>query len=56
MMCYLDRTFCASPNCQNKCGVKLTDEIKEGANKWWGKEGAPIAQSYFCDENGELIP
>jgi hypothetical protein len=50
MMCYLDKTFCASPHCENKCGRKLTPEILKAADKWWGKgEGeAPIAMSYFC--------
>ena len=48
MICYRDMTFCVSPDCTNECGRQLTDEIKEDANKWWGKEGAPIAMSCFC--------
>lgn len=46
MLCYLDITFCASPDC--KCGRKLTDEIREAAAEWWGGPDAPIATSYFC--------
>lgn len=53
MICFRDKTFCVSPNCENKCGYKLTDEIKKEADKWWGKgEGqAPISMSYFCGED-----
>lgn len=57
MFCYKDRTYCASPNCEDTCGRKLTPQIIKEANKWWkdsGCEGeAPIAISYFCgDKNG----
>ena len=55
MICYKDTTFCCSKNCKNKCGRKFTKEIQQGAEKWWGGEGAPIAFSEFCDENGEEI-
>ena len=51
MMCYRDMTFCISPNCTNACGRKLTDKIKDDADKWWGKPGAPIAMSYFCGKD-----
>ncbi len=54
MICYLDRTFCSSPNCENKCGRKLTEEIIEGAKKWWGSDDAPIAMSNFCGETDEI--
>lgn len=54
MMCYKDRTFCISPNCKNKCRSKLTEEIKDGAKRWWGSDDVPISVAYFCDENGEL--
>ena len=55
MMGYKDRTFCASPNCQNKCGRQLTQEIRDGARKWWGSDDAPIAVGNFCDDEGEVI-
>lgn len=56
MICYKDMTFCVSKDCTNECGVKLTKEIIEAANKWWGKEGAPIAMSAFCgDEVNEEL-
>lgn len=53
MICYLDRTFCVSPDC--KCGRKLTPEIEAAAQVWWNEgkpkeewTGAPIAMSCFC--------
>lgn len=50
-MSYLDRTFCISPKCNNKCNRQLTKEIEEDARKWWGSDDAPISVSYFCGEN-----
>lgn len=55
MICYKDMTFCVSPNCTNKCGRKLTEEIKKEAEKWWGGPDAPICVSYFCGESDEYI-
>ena len=45
MMCYKDKTFCTQSTCANwnTCDRALTDEVKEQADKWWGKPGAPIA-------------
>ena len=55
MICYRDRTFCSSKNCKDKCGRKLTQQVQEGAEKWWGNENAPIAVSEYCDEDGKVI-
>ncbi|HLX54201.1 MAG TPA: hypothetical protein VKR58_09675 [Aquella sp.] len=42
-MSYLDRTFCASPNCKNECGRQLTPELKErNVDKLW------VSYAYFC--------
>ncbi len=46
MICYKDRTFCASPNCENKCGRKPTKEDLERANAL----GLPMSFGYFCSE------
>lgn len=43
-----DRTFCSSPNCQNKCGRKLTDDLILLYTKQWGNENFPVAMSPFC--------
>lgn len=49
MMCFRDRTYCASSECANfqTCDRTLTDDVKSSALAWWGKEGAPIAVSEF---------
>jgi hypothetical protein len=46
MICYLDRTFCPfHEGCKDggKCPKALTDDIKEGAARWWGSKSAPVA-------------
>jgi len=55
MLCFRCRTYCISKNCQNKCGRKLTQEIKDAAAEWWGKPGAPISVSTFCGNDGKRI-
>lgn len=45
-------TFCASPDCKNKCGKKLTEEDKKFLDyyKW-----VPVSMGYFCgNEKGEF--
>lgn len=49
-MTCLDKTFCVSPECNNKCGRKLTDKIKQEANK----VNRLISTAYFCKKS-ELI-
>jgi len=44
MRCYKDRTYCASPECKNECGRKLSKEEEESTR---GKN-VYIAYSYFC--------
>lgn len=53
MISYKDKTFCVSPDCENKCGRKLTSKIESDAKKWWGGEDAPISVGYFCGEPKE---
>ena len=50
MLCYKDKTFCNSPNCENKCGRKLTYEDVLAANSL----GIPISGANFCDEEIDL--
>ena len=57
-MTYLDKTFCASTACVNKCGHKMTDEekivlktfIEIDPNAIW-----PVSYTVLCDEQGEPI-
>jgi hypothetical protein len=44
VICYKDKSFCASPNCKGECGLKITDEELEHAKKI----GLPICYGYFC--------
>jgi len=44
MICYRDRTYCASPNCENACGRKLTPEVEEAAKK----ADLPLSLGWFC--------
>lgn len=46
MMCFQDRSFCASPNCNNDCGRQLTDDLRRRAID----AGAFVALGYFCDK------
>lgn len=48
MICYRDTTYCVSPDCENKCGRKLTPGIEQEAHAWWGSDSAPIAVACFC--------
>ena len=44
-MSYLDKTFCASPQCKNECGRQMTSEerAKKGGIEW-------VSYAYFCGE------
>jgi hypothetical protein len=50
-MAYLDKTFCASPNCENECGRKMTELEKKQleAYEHWTEYGG-IAMARFCEE------
>ena len=49
-MTYMDKTFCASPNCKDKCGRKMMEVTKKMIPDW-----ERISFAEFCDENGEVI-
>ena len=49
MICFEDKTYCASPNCKNECGRQLTDDIRQAAIK----ADMPIMQGYFCEDKPE---
>ncbi len=50
MLNYKDKTFCASPNCKNECGRKLTQEDKKKAQEL----GLFISLAYFCSDEGKF--
>lgn len=49
MLCFRDMTFCsAMERCATtNCFRRFDDAQKAAADKWWGKEGAPVAFSDF---------
>lgn len=53
IMSFKDRTFCASKNCKNKCGRKMTSNEKQELAKL-GIEGVKLSllvtYEYFCEE------
>lgn len=51
MICFLDRTFCSSPNCKGECGRQMTLELMKRAKEWWGNDSPPIAYSNYCDKS-----
>ena len=46
-MSYNDTTYCASPNCNNKCDRKMNDKEKLflKGHPWY-----PVSYAYFCGE------
>ena len=45
MIGYRDMTFCTYyETCKEggSCNRALTQQVQDDADKWWGKEGAPI--------------
>ncbi len=48
MYCFKDITFCVSPTCENRCGRKYTEVLREQ-----NKDNMPISASYFCDSDGQ---
>lgn len=50
MMCYRDRTYCASKVKKHTCGCEFTKQDAKDAEKWWGNKDYPVAYAYFCGE------
>lgn len=43
----LDRTFCASPDCTNKCGRQMEEKQKQFVK---GHPWYPVSYGYFCGQ------
>ena len=48
-----EQTYCASPNCTNECGRKLSDKDKQELNR---NGFDRISYAYFCNEKLPLLP
>ncbi len=46
-MCYRDRTYCGADCANTQCDRKLTIEVHQAAEQWWGSPEAPIAVSDY---------
>lgn len=44
MRSFKDKTFCASPGCENECGRKMTEDEK----KELIRDPMPVCYAYFC--------
>lgn len=57
MICFLDKTFCSSPNCTGKCRRQWTSELQAQAEKWWKNMPGepPVAFSDFCSEKLDAL-
>lgn len=49
MMCYLDKTFCISQGCKNKCNRQVTEELRKEA----ARAGLPLSYGYLCEDNND---
>jgi hypothetical protein len=42
-----NKTFCASPDCKNECGRKMSDEMREQMIR---RNQPYVSYAYFCGE------
>lgn len=49
-MSYLDKTFCASSNCKNECGRKMTEEEKGYLLDNPPAQYQGVSYAYFCGD------
>lgn len=51
-MSFLDKTFCASPNCKNECGRKMSEKEKAQKRAFEAAQRyiLPVSYGYFCGE------
>jgi len=47
-MSYLDKTFCASPQCKNDCGRRMTDREREQLTY---SQAQYVSYGYFCGQD-----
>lgn len=53
MICYKDKSFCASDCVNTSCDRHFGPEQEKAAREWWGSDDAPVAFMDFsgrCDE------
>jgi hypothetical protein len=57
-LCYRDRTWCSASNqCATEdCSRKITPEVQEAAERWWGGPGAPFSLNNFSKGCNSYVP
>lgn len=50
IICYKDKSFCASKVKKHTCGREFTKEDAKKAEEWWGGDNYPVAWAEFCTE------
>lgn len=54
MIIFKDRTYCASPQCKNECGRKMTKKEEEQLELMKEDDmSVGVSQGYFCGEPEE---
>ena len=51
-MSFLDKTFCASPNCKNDCGRRMTDRERDLLTY---SQAQYVSYGYFCGEDDREV-
>lgn len=51
-MSYKDRTYCATPDCKNDCGRKMSDMEVAQQKAFFAAQGynIPVSYAFFCGE------
>lgn len=57
-MIYKDRTYCASPDCHNECGRKMSDFEIVQKKAFYAAQGfeLTVSYAYFCGEPEIVAP
>lgn len=55
MISFKDMTFCNSSCGNTECYRKLTPQVLNDAEAWWGSEGAPIAISNMASHCTQFV-
>lgn len=54
MIIFKDKTYCASPQCKNECGRKMTKKEEEQLERMKEDDmSVGVSQGYFCGEPEE---
>lgn len=51
-MSFLDKTFCASPQCENQCGRRMTDKERDQLTY---SQAQYVSYGYFCGNDERPI-